>query len=146
MKGRNMGIYYALCRSAIVIWIWTGFSALGTVYHSDGSAASVQGLHNQLLNGDTITLPAGTFTWNRQVHITKNITLKGAGQNSTIVVDNVPKSGGLPGSILILCNNITGNLRITNFKIQGQAHDTEGWNKGTISISGTTQSLRVDNI
>ena len=146
MKRRNVGTIRKLCRSAIIIWIWNGFSALGAVYHSDGSAASVQGLHNQLLNGDTITLPAGTFTWNRQVHITKNITLKGAGQNSTIVVDNVPKSGGLPGSILILCNNITGNLRITNFKIQGQAHDTEGWNKGTISISGTTQSLRVDNI
>ncbi len=45
MKGRNMVKFQTLCRSAIVIWIWNGFSALGTVYHSDGSAASVQGLH-----------------------------------------------------------------------------------------------------
>jgi polygalacturonase len=34
-----------------------------TVYHSDGSAAKVKALHNAALDGDTITLPAGTFTW-----------------------------------------------------------------------------------
>ena len=50
----------------LFILVFSGFSALrcgATVYHSDGSAASVQGLHNAVLNGDTITLPAGTFTW-----------------------------------------------------------------------------------
>ena len=50
-----MGNIRTLCRSVIVILIWNGFSALATVYQSDGSAASVQGLHNAALNGDTIT-------------------------------------------------------------------------------------------
>ena len=36
-----MGNIRTLCRSVIVILIWSGFSALATVYHSDGSAASV---------------------------------------------------------------------------------------------------------
>ena len=94
MKGRNMVKFQTLCRSAIVIWIWNGFSALGTVYHSDGSAASVQGLHNQVLNGDTITIPAGTFTWSTRVTIAKGITLQGAGVGSTFVKDAV-QSGPL---------------------------------------------------
>ena len=63
-----------------------------TVYHSDGTPQSVQYLHDsQAQNGDTITLPAGTFTWNRQINITKNITLSGAGEGVTIIYDNVPK-------------------------------------------------------
>src|SRR5436190_16675104 len=47
------------------------------VYQSDGSVASVQGLQNAVLDGDTITLPAGTFTWANGVTIRKGITLQG---------------------------------------------------------------------
>ena len=76
----------------LFILVFSGFSALrcgATVYHSDGSAASVQGLHNAVLNGDTITLPAGTFTWASGVNITKAITLRGAGVGVTIIRDAV---------------------------------------------------------
>lgn len=83
-----MGNIRTLCRSAIIIAVWNGFSALATVYHSDGSAASVQGLHNAVLNGDTITLPAGTFTWTTGVTISKAIVLQGAGVGQTIIKDN----------------------------------------------------------
>ena len=34
-----------------------------TVFHSDGSAANVQALVNAARDGDTITLPVGTFSW-----------------------------------------------------------------------------------
>src|SRR5437667_11878146 len=78
--------------------ILSGFSAPrcgATVYHSDGTAASVQSIHNnQAQNGDTITLPAGTFTWSTGVNITKAITLQGAGVGVTIVKDGV-QSGQL---------------------------------------------------
>ena len=69
-------------RIVLSILILSGFPALrcgATVYQSDGSAASVQGLHDAVLNGDTITLPAGTFTWTTRVSISKAITLQGAG-------------------------------------------------------------------
>src|SRR5947207_414745 len=49
-----------------------------TVYHSNGSAANVQQIHNtQAVDGDTITLPAGTFVWTGMVIITKSITIQG---------------------------------------------------------------------
>jgi hypothetical protein len=77
------------CTTAAITLTWSGFSAFATVYDSDGSAASVQGLQNAALNGDTITLPSGTFTWTSRVTITKAIILQGTGVGGTIVKDNV---------------------------------------------------------
>jgi hypothetical protein len=125
MKGRNMVKFQTLCRSAIVIWIWNGFSALGTVYHSDGSAASVQGLHNQVLNGDTITIPAGTFNWTTRVTITKSITLQGAGVGNTIIKDAV--NGTQLIQVGLVANNLT---RITGIEFQ------DGGRVNTINAPG----------
>src|SRR5206468_9230935 len=50
-----------------------------TVYYSDGSAANVQALTNIATDGDTITIPAGWFTWNTTVTVSgKAVTLQGA--------------------------------------------------------------------
>ena len=67
--------------------ILSGFSAPrcgATVYHSDGSAANVQALLNAALDGDTITLPAGTFTWSTPVTISKAIKIQGEGSGRII--------------------------------------------------------------
>ena len=118
-----------------------------TVYHSDGTPQSVQYLHDsQAQNGDTITLPAGTFTWNRQINITKNITLSGAGEGVTIIYDNVPKQGGGQTTIMMRCTGITGNFRVTGFTVRGMAQDTQGYNKGTIDVDGSSHSVRIDHI
>jgi hypothetical protein len=78
--------------------ILSGFSApaaFATTWPSDGTAASVQAIdNNQAQNGDTITVPTGTFTWASRVTITKAITLQGAGVGVTIIRDAV-QSGQL---------------------------------------------------
>jgi hypothetical protein len=52
-----MNKFGLICKSAIVILTWSGFSALGTVYNSDGTPASVQYLHDNFAqDGDTIML------------------------------------------------------------------------------------------
>jgi hypothetical protein len=61
--------------------------ALATVYDSDGSAASVQGLQNEVLNGDTIRIPAGTFTWTSKVTVTKPSRCKGRAQARRLLDD-----------------------------------------------------------
>ena len=61
-----------------------------TVYNSDGSAQNVQYVHDNLAqDGDTITLPAGTFIWTSGVTISKAITIQGTGIGSTIIKDDV---------------------------------------------------------
>src|SRR5438876_4125792 len=97
---------------AFVILILSGFLTpwcRAGVNHSDGSAADVQAAINQAKDGDTITLPAGTFSWTSTLNITKGITLQGqttitgAGTSSptihdgTIIKDDTPRSGGRPG-------------------------------------------------
>jgi hypothetical protein len=80
------------------IIILTGFyvpRCEATIYSSNGSAADVQRIHDtQAQNGDTITLPAGIFTWTTGVIVTKAITLQGAGVGVTILKDDV-QSGQL---------------------------------------------------
>ena len=85
-----MGNIRTLCRSAIVMLIWNGFSSLATVYDSDGSSTNIQSIHDTLAqNGDTITMPAGTFAWTIGVHISKAVQLQGAGIGQTIILDAV---------------------------------------------------------
>src|SRR5580765_14914 len=87
-------------------------SCLGTVWPSDGtetghnySGGSVQWVHdNQAQDGDTITLPTGTFSYTTPLNITKGITLQGNTQvigtpmtwqtaiDNTIIVDDTPRS------------------------------------------------------
>jgi hypothetical protein len=87
-------------RTFLYILISIGFAGLhcdATVYYSDGSVASVQGLQNAALNGDTIILPAGNFNWDSQISITKAITVQGAGPGATNITSSC--TGGQAVSI-----------------------------------------------
>ena len=67
------------------ILVLAASNSLATVWPSDGTetghnypGGSVQWVHdNEAQDGDTITLPAGTFVWTTHVVITKGITLQG---------------------------------------------------------------------
>jgi hypothetical protein len=98
--------------AAFVILILSGFLTPccgAAVHQSNGSVADVQAVINQAKDGDTITLPAGTFSWTSTLNITKGITLQGqttitgAGTSTptvndvTIIKDDTPRSGGRPG-------------------------------------------------
>ena len=106
-------IRFVLCALS-VLGALSGFFALrcqAATYQSNGSASSVQAQHKAAQNGDTITLPAGTFTWTQSVRITKAIKLQGAGSGriigdtkSTVTVGTGSKTftttrAGLPISV-----------------------------------------------
>jgi hypothetical protein len=67
--------------------------------------ANVQALHAAAHDGDTITLPSGTFSWTAPLKITKGITLQGnttitgagtanaAATDATIIQDDTPRNG-----------------------------------------------------
>src|SRR5215471_3565680 len=79
-------------------------NSFGTVWPSDGSDANVQAINDtNAHDGDTITLPAGTFIWTVGVNLTKGITvtgqttITGAGtatctaNDQTIIIDEKPR-------------------------------------------------------
>jgi hypothetical protein len=70
----------------------------GTAYTTDGSQADVTSALTNASSGNVVNIPAGSFTWgasNSSLAIPANVTLQGAGTNSTTVVlaDNGPTSG-----------------------------------------------------
>ena len=106
-------------RFGIVVFtlILTGFlgpRCPAAIYQSNGTAASVQSIHNnQARNGDTIMLPAGILNWTTGVTISKAITLQGAGVGTTVIKDGV-QSGQLI-RVTLAGNNLT---RITGIEFQ----------------------------
>src|SRR4029077_14683014 len=115
-----------------------------TVYHSDGSAINVQFIHDTLAqNGDTITLPVGTFTWATGVTITKIITLQGQGTGTgggdhTVIIDNYASGQ----SLLKFQADSTRVFRMTGITVQsGTGAIKDG---GTINISGPGH-VRIDH-
>ncbi len=116
---------------------WCG----ATVYQSDGSPASVQGIQNAVLNGDTITIPPGTFTWPRGIIITKAITLQGAGAGSTIIKDGV-QNGSLIG-VTLVASKVT---RLTGIEFQGGGRTS--YHNGVVTVAGSNTNgsqFRMDH-
>jgi FG-GAP-like repeat len=104
----------------------------------------VQALHNAAQDGDTITLPAGIFTWRTRVTISKAITLQGAGVGSTIVRDAV-QSGQLIHWSLVA--GFTSRLTGMEFQDGGRIHEAFAPG-GILHVDGSNTNdskFRMDN-
>jgi hypothetical protein len=107
----------------------------------------VKALHNAALNGDTITLPAGTFTWSTGVRITKGMKIQGAGggrvegtSTSSLTIGTGSKSFTVRSGSTI--NGFTIGETVTAH----QKYISTNWMKGTVtSWDGTTLVLNVTN-
>jgi hypothetical protein len=139
------------------ILILSGFYAPrceATVYHSNGSAANVQQIHDtQAVAGDTITLPAGTFTWSTHVRVTKGVTIQGQTtvnsdtgvcNDQTVLLDNLnPNMPG--GEGYFHCRVNSGqSLRITGLTFK--AGTTTSKYNGAIRVSGNSNQVRLDHL
>jgi hypothetical protein len=145
------------------ILILSGFSATragATVYSSNGSVASVQALQNQARDGDTITLPAGTFSWTSRLDITKGITLQGATTiddagtsnptitDATIIEDDTPRSGSGAGVLRVEIRS-NQSFRLTGITLASGTTTTEASTDGAFHLlsqdSAPCTSMRVDH-
>jgi hypothetical protein len=136
------------------IFIASGLFALrcgATVYHSDGSASNVQALHNSALDGDTITLPAGTFFWATTVTITKGITVIGltttdpvhkTANDRTIILANTGMNGNQP--LLNLTTAFGKSYRVSGITFRTGQRQIVNSN-GMIQLKGGSHAVRVDH-
>jgi hypothetical protein len=134
--------------------------------NTDGSPTDVQAKVNAAVDGDTVILPAGTFTWTSGVSVSKGITIRGQTtvsggystwskqpsgfapqvSDQTVLVDNI--SGG---NRFFNCTALPGqNLRITGLTFKG---GTGTGPNGPISVGGSTnpstsgsKSVRFDHL
>jgi hypothetical protein len=145
---------------AFVILILSGFSAFATVHDSDGSEASVRALLNAAHDGDTITLPAGTFSWTSRLEITKGITLQGATTingagtsnpaitDATIIRDDTPRRGSGTGIITVEIRS-NQSFRLTGITFSPGSSTAVASGDGAIHLlshdSAPCTSVRVDH-
>ena len=154
--GRHRG--KAIVGSVLLSLLCSGQWARGTVYHSDGSSADVQAKINTASDGDTVTIPRGTFTWNSGVTISgKAIKLRGQGSGRVIgrSASSVTVGTGSKTFTVIAPANETGLPAITagqTLKIErtgtivsgGNATGTRAWMSGTVtSYTGSTLVMDI---
>ena len=136
----------------------TACLAQAAMWNSDGTVSNIQSIHDtQATGGDTITLPAGTFTWTTGLSITKGITLRGqttitgAGtatptiNDATVLLDDV-----MPRNVSIIRAAMTEGkaCRITGITFRGTTTTTTRSLKAeVIKASGSTpnSSMRIDH-
>ena len=111
----------------------------------------VQALHNSARDGDTITLPAGTFFWTTRVTITKGITV--IGQSTTDPVHKTADdqtiilvgTGGTGNDPVINLNSAAGkSYRITGVTFRTGRTGVVNSN-GMVILNGDSRSVRVDH-
>src|SRR5215475_12648789 len=127
-----------------------------TVWPSDGSEANVQAIHDtNAHDGDTITLPAGTFIWITVVSLTKGITVRGqtsitgagtancTANDQTIIIDEHPRSSPALLKAVIPAGK---SFRLTGVTFKNGS-STQYANGGAITLNSTglVQSVRVDH-
>jgi hypothetical protein len=126
----------------------SGFTASpckAAAHQSDGSESSVQALEKAAHDGDTITIPAGTFTWSAGVKITKAITLQGAAIGNTIIRDNVQKTQLIQWTLVVKQPS-----RMTGIEFQNAGRsNTADSPMGVIRIDGNNETdgatIRIDH-
>jgi hypothetical protein len=113
------------------------------------SISDVQTAINSAVGGDTVTIPACSQTnWSSTLTITKGITLQGAGAGQTILGDNVSKGGSTctgGGPLIAWSVNAPNSFRLTGITIVGVTTDPGVCQRGHITVSGSTHSMRIDH-
>jgi hypothetical protein len=151
---------YGILLSVVISGGFFSARCEATVFHSDGSEASVQACIRSAADGDIVTLPAGIFTWTYRLEITKGITLKGqttitgAGTSNptindgTIIRDNTPRSGAYTGIIHAMMTP-TKSFRLTGITFARGDSTRIAIGNGFVHFSsqGTTpnRSMRMDH-
>jgi len=72
--------------------VTTGQLEGDTIAAKSASRADVGAAVAAATDGDIVTIPAGTVTWTSTLTVTKNIQIIGAGEGSTVITENLPRS------------------------------------------------------
>lgn len=121
-----------------------------TTYNSDGSPGSVQALINSAVGGDTITIPAGSFTWPWGVSIAgKYLTIQGAGNGrvegsstSSVLIGTGSKSFTIAAGTIVSTGFNVGETVTAHYKARAADYMV-----GTVtSWDGTTLVLNVSSV
>ena len=126
----------------------SAFTKHGASYTTDGSLADVQAAINNATAatnttpGDTVNVPAGTFTWGTNgscVSVSKAITLSGAGTDKTFI--SVAASGAAYNGVCRIYN--AGRATVQNMTFNSPS---SGSSSAAALATGGTNDWRITNV
>lgn len=99
--------------------------------------------------GDTITVPSGTATWTNSLILEKAVHIIGAGTNSTVISNAIPRTGDYSDSWRPFLINVklptNGDVRISGFRFLCGTNQGIIWNQNEVSGDPPVYSHRIDN-
>jgi hypothetical protein len=95
--------------------------------------------------GDTVQLPAGTNWWSQTINL-NGVSIKGAGTNATVLIDEVPRTG-TGGQLFYINGTGSSYTEISNLQLRCGVTNTSYNYNGSIACNGVpTSSWRVDHV
>jgi len=126
-------------RLIILLLAVSFYGRAATYICANGTLATVQSNVNLTVDGDTVTVPAGSNTWTGTLTVARGISLIGAGTNQTIVVD-----GGADAIQLISWGTVSNTFpRLSGFTFQGNGNGIKY--SGSVIVGGTCHAFRIDH-
>lgn len=124
------------------------------------ATADVQAAIDAAADGDVVSVPAGTCTWTAGVTIgevvdwgppvvieSKAVTIQGAGQGRTTIVNEIPGDTPSTDDSLLDILSLEGKpFRVSGLTLQGGPEGTGDSDHGAIRIGGSCKSWRVDHV
>jgi hypothetical protein len=135
-----------LLRVLGVIMALTGDAGAATVTAKSVSLSDVGSAIRSAREGDTVVVPAGTASWTSPLSIKKGITLQGAGNDETVILDDVPRTPQNKGGAIMDIGSLTPkqSFRLTGFTFRYGSLTTLA-NNGGVRLGGTCFSARIDH-
>ena len=134
MKASRINVRMFLLPALLLSWGLScqlfAFTKADRIYKTDGSQSDVNAAIAEASAGDTIDVPAGTFTWGAgaaAIHVNKAVVLQGAGRKLTTI--KIAKSAPCWGSGTI---QISAPATVRSFStVQPNAGATSAFSAGT---------------
>jgi hypothetical protein len=134
--------------ASILLTAMMGFpvqSRASVILAGTGSQNDVQTAVTAAKPGDTVQIPAGVFVYTSTVSVTNGVSLLGAGINSTIIVDEVPRNQQ-HAQVFIFAGITNQNIRFSGLTLKGGTTNTTVNYNGLLAVWGSTRSFRVDHL
>jgi len=150
---RRLGIFR---RISARIPSWSALMLVALVFSTaDNSAATIAAASTSrehvgsavalARDGDTVEIPEGTSTWTTALIINKGITVRGAGLDKTIILDNVTGTQNDQQAVFAFAT-VPGRLyRLSGLEIRNGSTRSPVYSGGAVRVTGSTKTFRIDN-
>ncbi len=124
-----------------ILGVASASSHAGTINARSASRVDVGTAVTLAKDGDTVLVPAGAATWTTTLPILKNISLQGAGEGKTVIIENLSRSGSPPLIGVSLSHDSPASskysFRLSGFTFKSAAGTKSlGYDRAFITVTG----------